>query len=294
MKRQFKLLTSLSFLALLIAFSHSASAQYDYALDRYMRDQNVQVIKLSKNGSSYGYGVFLLRGKSNSKLKAKYFAKNAYSEFLRWKSGKDIVLISSGAYSTGWDASSDTPVGLCVDNGATVNRNIKTDMDGLVIVEKVGGVRVSDIDQNNLYLQSIGRTISPISEKNTLIQWGQDQEATIFQTHLLAYEKQLRISPSNSNKESANRRLLVLGYTSDGALFHAIFHIDRKVSLYDATNDTMKSLEVRGINVVSVLNLDTGGYDILEVYDDRNKQVSYIQGRENKSKATNLLIYYYD
>ena len=282
-------------ISLIITFFFCATlsyGQYDFSQDRFMRNQNVQVMELSKNGKKYGHAVFLLRGKS-PRIKAKYFAKNAYQAFLNWRSNKNIILISSGAYSTGWNAKYDTPVGLCVDNGNLVNLKIEDKMDGLVIVEAVGGVRVSDIDNNDLYLKSLGKEISPRRDKMSLVNWGKREDATIFQTHLLAFKNNLRIDPYKSSSSVANRRFLVLGH-SGGSLFHAIFHITKNVSLHEATNDVMKTLQDREINVVSVLNLDTGGYDILEVYDDKKRKIPYIKGTKDKSTATNLLIYYYD
>lgn len=269
------------------------NAQYTFKQDRFMRNNSTQIIQLEKNGKVQGHAIFLLRGESNKKVKAKYFAEDAYNAFNSWKSGKDIILISSGAYSTGWNSATDTPVGLCVDNGSIVNMNIENDLDGLVIVEAVGGVRVSDIDNKDLYLQSLNRTVSPREDKYLLTNWGKDENATIFQTHLLAYTDGLRINEKKSSKATARRRLFVLGYY-DGKLFHAIFHITQDVTLYDATYDAMKTMESLNINVVSILNLDTGGYDILEVYDDYGSQINYLQGTKDKSSATNLLIYYYD
>jgi hypothetical protein len=275
----------------LLAFAFAAQAQYDVAQDRLMRNGAAQVLTLSKNGVNYGHAVFISR--DSNKIKAKYFAKNAYSAFLNWKTGKNIVMISSGAYSTGWDASKDTPVGLCVDNGVTVNRNIEDKMDGLVIVEAVGGVRVSDIDNDDLYLQSMNKTVSPRTDKFTLMKWGEDEQATIFQTHLLAYKDGIRVGASNSSSNSAARRMLVLGFIQ-GKLFHAVFHITQNVTLYDATNDIMKTLKNWNVTVSSILNLDTGGYNIFEVYDDNNQKIPYINGDKDKSIATNLLIYYYE
>lgn len=279
-------------LAVAVIVSTSASAQFDLEQDRFMRSNSVQVIKLKKNGTEYGHAVFLLRGESNNRVKAKYFAKNAYSAYQQWKQNKDIVLVSSGAYSTSWNSDA-TPVGLCVDNGEIVNRNIENSMDGLVIVEAVGGVRVSDIDKKDLYLQSIGKQISPRDDKFLLMNWGRDENATIFQTHLLAYTDGLRINPSRSSQNTATRRLLVLGFF-DNKLFHAVFHITKDQTLYQATKDVMETMNNIGIKVVSILNLDTGGKDILEVFDDSRSKIPYIMGKEKVEIATNLLIYYYE
>ena len=276
-----------------LLLSGTSSAQFEFIADRFMRNNATQIVELKKGSSKYGHAVIFLRGESNNRIKAKYFAEDAYNSYVKWKTGKDIVMISSGAYSTGWSSSTDTPVGLCVDNGTIVNRNIEDKLDGLVIVEAVGGIRVSDIDNKDLYLQSIDKKVSPRDDRYLLLNWGADQNATIFQTHLLAYTDGLRIDAYKSSKSTARRRLLVLGYFN-GKLFHAIFHITQNVTLYQAADDVMKTMINMGVEVVSVLNLDTGGYDILEVYDDYRQKIPYIKGGVDKSKATNLLIYYYE
>jgi len=277
-----------------MGMSHGLFAQYSLSTYSSLRNQDISIFNLSKGGSAYGQAIWMNRSASGKRIKAKYFASgNAYQSFKNWKIGKDIILISSGAYSEGWTSNS-TPIGLCVDNGRIVNRNIKNEMDGLVIVEAVGGVRVSDIERNDLTLHSLGkRKISPRRDKITLLNWGSSENATIFQTHLLAFENTLRVG-TNGSHESANRRMLVLA-TYNGEVIHLVFHITRNVTLYQAANDVQKTLIKRGINVVGVLNLDTGGYDILKVYNDQGYPYSDISGTVNNlSDATNLLVYYYE
>lgn len=279
-------------LSLFLCFcTHLVLGQFSYEHRLNMRDDNVSVYKLVKSGSTYGHATFLWRGKSNGTLKAKYFASgNTYEAFKSWKGQKDIVLLSSGAYSNGFSYNS-IPIGLCVDNGRIVNRKIEDDKDALVIVEAVGGVRVSDIDLCDLTLASLNRTICPRRDKTTLLSWGEDEYATIFQTHLLAFKNTLRISSYNSDKSSATRRFLVLGFI-EGSLFHAVFDITRSMSLYDAASDVLNSLG--GANVIAVLNLDTGGNNIYESYNDYGSKISYLEGTKTPANATNLLVYYYD
>lgn len=277
-------------LLLFTCLSHTTQAQFSFEKHKALRKAEVGVYKLKKGKRNYGYATFLWRGKSKGKLKAKYFASgNTFKKFKGWRKGKDIVLISSGGYSTGFSHKSD-PVGICVDNGKIVNRRIEDDKDALVIVEAVGGIRVSDIDECNLVLGN-SEPICPRKEKTKLLNWGVNKNATIFQTHLLAFKNQLTINPTSSSKKSTTRRFLVLGYRN-GELFHAIFNVDKEMTLYDAADNALQAMAK--MDVISIVNLDTGGNDIYEVYDDDKSKLRYMMGEAEPRDATNLLVYYYD
>ncbi len=56
-------------------------------------------------------------------VRAKYFAKDANNQFAKWRQGKKVLFYCSGAFSVNWDTDSP-PVGICVDNGQIVNRNL--------------------------------------------------------------------------------------------------------------------------------------------------------------------------
>ena len=91
-----------------------------------------------------------------------------------------------------------------------------------------GGIVVSDIDDGNLYLGSLKKRIDARShqDKQTLLNWAQEEEATIFQTQLLAYKNQLRID-EDAPRESAERRLLILAIDPDGQVLHIVFNIKK-------------------------------------------------------------------
>lgn len=258
---------------------------------------DIRIFNLKEGHNTIGHTIWLNR--KSGKVKAKYFAhkdlhtsKSVYQKYSGWKGEKDILMVCSGAFTTKDYA---TPLGLTVDNGKIVNRSINQDMDGLVIVYGTGGIVVSDMDEGNLYLGSLKKRIDPrnFMDKQTLISWAEKEEATIFQTQLLAYKNSLRI-PSHAPKEEAERRLLVLAINPDGEVEHIIFNIRREVYLYDISQMVFNYLKAKNMNIVAMLNLDTGMYNILEVYDDDGDRESNVKGKENVSKATNLLTYYYE
>lgn len=272
--------------------AHSLQAQYSFSVNERMRDDFVTIFDLSKNGYSYGHAIWMDRSRSDKKIKAKYFASgNVYQQYLAWKGNKDIILVSSGAYSSTYNTATGIPVGLCVDNGKIVNRAITNEMDGLVIVEAVGGVRVSDIEKRDLYLRSLGKKINPISDKYELLNWGVSENATIFQTHLLVYSNQLKCKPVS---QTSNRGMLVLATNKQNEVMHILFEINSNVTLYNAASDILASLRNRSLDVVGIMNLDRGFYDILEVYNDYGRNVGYLSGPKSVATATNLLVYYYE
>lgn len=261
-------------------------------------DNNVKVYRLYKDGNRYGQSVWLYR--KSGKVKAKYFAHKDYSEdqsvfdrYSNWKGDADqIIMVCSGAF-TSQDYSK--PVGLTVDNGRIVNRKVEESMDGLVIVYATGGIVVSDIDEGNLYLQSLNRKVDlrDSRDKFDLLSWAESEDATIFQTQLLVYKNQLRID-REGRKERAARRLLVLGQDKHGDVVHIVFNVEEDVYLYDIAHEVLSYLQTNKVNVIGMLNLDTGMYNIMEVYKEDGYQLSYVEGDEPVRKATNLLSYYYN
>lgn len=264
-------------------------------------NDNIEVFTLKTDHREYGQSIWLKR--KSGKVKAKYFAykdlddeRSVYSKYRSWRGSKDIVLVCSGAYTTERGADSYmVPTGLTVDNGNVVNRNYRNDMDGLVIVYATGGIVVSDIEEGNLWLQSLEKRVDvkESSDRTALISWAKQEEATIFQTHLLAYRNDLRID-DRGRTEKAERRMLALAVDENNEVIHILFNIEQEVYLYDIARDVLSYLKDKNMNVVAMLNLDTGWYNILEVYDRNGSKFHDIEGDKPLVKATNLVTYYYE
>lgn len=262
---------------------------------------NIKVYTLKTEWDTYGQTIWMKR--KGKKVKAKYFAykdlhndRSVYSKFRAWQSNKEIVLVCSGAYTAEREGNSEMiPTGLTVDNGKVVNRNYRDDMDGLVLVYATGGIVVSDIEEGNLWLQSLKRRIDAkeSSDRTALISWARQEEATIFQTHLLAYRNELRID-NRGRTEKAERRMLALAIGEDGEVVHILINIQEEVYLYDITRDLMTYFKEKDMNVVAMLNLDTGWYNILEVYEEDGSKYNRMQGDKPLTKATNMVAYYYE
>ena len=150
-------------LILLLAF-HQGVAQSNYLKGTYVKE------KVHHEGSRFTVYDFSRKKTNKGIVRAKYFAQNANDQFEDWKDDRQILFYCSGAFSESWDTDSP-PLGICVDNGRIVNRNIDKQMDGLVIVYngglQAGGIAVVNMDKESVRVsQENGRpTISamPIS-----------------------------------------------------------------------------------------------------------------------------------
>lgn len=294
---------------------HQASSKNEYSLTikpEYANDldqewirsshgNNVHVYKMKSDGSEVGHSVWIKR--KEERANAKYFAfkeqndqkvATVYDRFRAWKVDKDIVLVCSGAFSTelpGTNNRNAITVGLTVDNGRIVNRNIEYSMDGLVIVYATGGIVVSDIENKNLKIGNIN--ISVIDDKTKLLDWAVKNKATIFQTQLLAYQNTLRISRAG-RKEARERRFLVLAQSPSEGLYHIVFNLPQNNYLFDAARDIFYFLKERKkMEVVAILNLDTGAYNVMELYKDNEQQDLNIRGDTDVKVSTNLIVYHY-
>lgn len=273
-------------------------------------DKNyVQISTVRYEGNAYNV-IYMDRGGSNKRIKAKYFAAADFNgnsvadRYYKWAKGKNIICASSGTYMNSFDVTKagTKTEGLTVDNGILVNKELKTAvMDALVIVYATGGVVATDLKEKNLKVQ--GGNISGIPldlrgnslHKNGFITWSQDNQATVFQTHLLAYDNKLKVSSYNSKKTERERRFLAVGKDEDGHLIHCIVHSTTHTSLYDGSNRVLNFLNnFKDMEVIFMVNLDTGAQDVLKVFNSDGSVRNDIKGALDIDKAANLLVYYYE
>lgn len=262
-----------------------------------MYNGKVKIYSLTRKDSNAGYSIWLYRTGKN--VKAKYFAftqngKSIYQRYLEWKRGKQIISYCAGPYTS---QDYRVPQGLTIDDGNLVNRNIDEDLDGLIIVERVGGVRVADLEKPSsqcIYLVSIDRSLNPRNsseEKNTFIKWARDQRATVFQTNLMYFKNEKMFKDVSA---TANRRIFVLGI-DNGEVVHIIFNITNDVSLTKISKEIYNYLNNRNnFKVIGILNFDTGMYNIFQVFNEDGSEDSNLRGTTSVSNAQNLMVYYYD
>lgn len=283
--------TCLTFLLLLIMV-------FDTKAQDYLDKQPV-----TYSGINFNIYVFS-RAPGPTRLKAKYFAQNAYSRYLTWKQGKKVVLVCAGAFSSDW-TSGAVPVGICVDNGVTVNNKIHSrdaygnDLDGLVIVygggADEGGVVIKNIEKDCVKVaqgESACYAIqSNASDRYNFLQWAVNQSATVFQLPLMyssTHGKSYGPIYYGSPKE---RRYLAICTDANGTVYHMVIDIEAKVYMNYCAQEIVAMLQASNFTVIGLMTLDTGGKNIL--YEYRNGRELKV-GPTNMSEATNLLVYYVD
>lgn len=231
-------------------------------------------------------------------MKAKYFATDAYSQYLQWKSGKEVLLVTAGAFSTSFKKDG-IPVGLCVDNGKPINSRVDKSMDAMVIVynggSQIGGIAVVDLDVSKVKVNDGGTykyydPRSSYSELISLKNWGENYGLTLFQTMLAYSEKQPNKNYNLEYGKSQERRFLALCYRN-GALYHVVIDAPAELEMNKSAKYVKFILEYDGYDVDYLLNLDTGGKNIL--YAHNGSYLRDLKPSDAKIQdATNLLIYY--
>lgn len=255
----------------------------------------------------------ILMNKKNERIRAKYFAapdngKSVYKRYIDWSARvQNLVLVSSGTYMDQCDnPETAKPVGLTIDHGVPVNQNlINHKMDALAIVYPSGGsdggIVVSNLASGDLTLKGGG-----IDEKrkfdlrkspydlDDFMEWAKKQEATIFQTHLLVYKNNLKISSTNSNTAKRERRFFAMGSDADGQWYNIILNCPSSNSLYNSSKKALDFLnKYKEINVSYMINLDTGCQNVMELRNSNCQVNKSVAGTQDVSSAVNLLAFYF-
>jgi hypothetical protein len=252
---------------------------------------------------SVSYDVItMLRSKSSPSVHVKYFGakgqdgKSVSQRYTQWKSGRNIICFSSAGYMD----YSKIPVGLCVDNGVIVNSTLEK-WDALVIVYATGGMVVSNLKNADLTVQ--GGNIpsgTKLDIKNNalhrkmFLDWAVSERATVFQTHLFVYKNTLDAGINNTT--ARERRFLAVGtLESSNDIAHVIVNSKDFVTLNEGAKRTFDFLtNKKHMNVIFMINLDTGMQDVFQLYDADGNKDSFIVGPSPLTDAANLLIYYYE
>jgi hypothetical protein len=257
----------------------------------FYRDRNVTINSLDIGGFPYGQEIELKR--KTGRIRAKYFASGAVVEkYMAWRPFNDVVLVCSGAFTNDYQS----PQGLTIDGGVLVNKLVDTKMDGLIVVYPNGGIAVSNLEDGNLRYGS-PETVANLRSYRDLqgfIDWAEGQQATVFQTQLLAYNNELKLEVEKARTSKAERRILVIARNPLGEVSHIIYNITTSEFLGDAASNILKFAQLqRGLEVVAMLNLDTGGENILEVYNDYGFKVTSPAGTVPLAMAVNLIAWSY-
>ena len=257
---------------------------------------DVNIFQIYDQNRLIGYSIWLKR----PALKSNYFAyrtkrESVYHRYLKWKNkipGR-VVLVTTGGFTN----QHKQPEGLTVEHGKVVNAVILPERHGLVIVSKEG-LRVANLKRGSFTLPITStKATKPLNPLNSLMdfsemmKWCIKNDATLFQTQLLAYSNRLLIDKTKARKNPRERRILALITDRNNNVQHIIFHIEKNYNLADITEHIFELLQSRSNKIEAILNLDVGSYNILDVYDNRSNKLRAVTGPVSISKATNLIVY---
>lgn len=281
-------------LILLISISLS-STMYGQCYD----PAYVSISEVLHKGDSYN---LVTMKRSGGRVKAKYFGaivedgQSVAERFLEWsRNNSGLILFSSGTYKN----FANSPIGLNIDAGNLVNLNMEFGgMDGLVLVYPNGGVAVSDLKAGNLSVSGISRSLDirgNFQDFEDFVKWAIANRATVFQTHLLVFKNQLKINPAKADPTERERRFLAVGTDENGDILHLIVHNSTYTSLYDGAQKVLNFLkEGRNMEVIFMINLDTGAQDVFQLYNSNCSENNSIKGQLSLAYAENLLVYYFE
>ena len=239
------------------------------------------------------------------RVKAKYFAakdnngNSVYERYKHWEKGKNVIVISSGTYLNYMGE----PDGLTIDDGVIVNNVLSEKFDALVVVNNTGGISVSSLKEANLTIKCNTENkvfdLRKSWDKTLFCQCAKDQEATVFQTHLLVYKDVLKFGANPLEcyncGAARERRFLAVCKDENNKTVHLIIHLPSASTLYDATKKVFDFLKVYADmkEVTFMVNLDVGAQDVFQMYDKNKTVLNNVQGRLDPSYAHNLLAYYF-
>jgi hypothetical protein len=227
-------------------------------------------------------------------IKVKYFSRNSADRFMEWRDGKEVMLLCSGAFSETWEKNSK-PVGLTIDYGQVINKDIDKVMDGLVTVNNYGNVSVIDLDAVEKGLRDANGdlvTIDPrgsYSDKITIMNIAEENDFTIFQTQLVySKHKTSNFIPLNYGK-SRERRFFAI-CTKNNLTRNVIIDVPDLLPLNKSASYTKVVLEYAGYTPSYILNLDTGDKNVFYYRTDL-KNISS-KGNNYLDDSTNLIVFY--
>jgi hypothetical protein len=247
---------------------------------------NIFEIKDKLHNLAIGQAIWM----KADKVKPTYISKGDVHHFKKnIKPG--VVLATTGGYAT-HDGGNPRPDGFTMQDGEVLNAVLLPDRHGLVVITN-SNLQVWNL--KNEVLLSDGRVLSSPFQSlmafSQLLEWCKQHNATVFQTHLLAKNNEPLIHPDLAPVQLRERRLLATFTDSDGISYNAIFNIETPYDLSSITYEVMNILESRSMNVHSVVNLDTGHYNILQVYNEDGTQRPEPSGKIEMARAVNLLVF---
>lgn len=254
-------------------------------------NSSVEISAIKKSVSTLDYAIRMKR----PEIKSTYFAQSPVEEFEEFRKQNRIVCAATGGYATYIGDGRLRPDGFTVQSGEIINPIILHDRHGLLLFTE-GGIRMLNLSTAEVVLPNGERIDNPLKSilaYSKLMNWCTDNKATVFQTHLLAFGGSLLIDPAKAKSDKKERRLLaIVRDLSSAELSHVIIDIPAKYELASLSSEIFRLLSDDGHKVEGMVNLDTGAFNILSVFDENDQLLRTPSGLIGLENAINLVVYY--
>lgn len=295
-----RLIFGILFFCTAMASTKAQTMFSETVIDR-LQNGELEVTRIKMDDNDFGEATWFRR--ADKSVKAKYFASNnPFETYRSWKrNGHQILGVCSGAYL----GENQQLKGLSISGGQIGSREFNPDLDGLVIVEKVGGIRVVNLEKGPITIYygsgNSPRTKKRLDPKNQddleeLLSWGVEANATMFQTHLLAWKDKVKpdVFTNNAfNKSKSRKRFLALVYDDLNELHFVIVDVNQNLSVGKAAVFTTKYfLKHRRVeSLVALINIDRHDDRPMETYFNR-RPVSGVDADRVLEDYQNILVFY--
>lgn len=216
------------------------------------------------------------------------------------RSKNNLLVATAAAYT----ANRSAPEGLSAIDGNILNSVIMHDRHALTIIEPDGALHVHNLKEDfELDFLSGEPTCrgkrkmkSPLASLSSyvhLLECIRSTRSSAFQTHLLSHNDRSLLKEANVSQEQAARRVLAVVHDLDrkSRVTHVVLYFPSPMTLARAADEAHFLLHKRGKYIRVLMNLDTGMYDIMDVFDAHGAQLPDARGRVGATTANNLLVY---
>ena len=279
--RNHRLITATFWLLLALA---APWVQAQEALETYHRGQ-LRVYVLQAGGLTFKCAELPT---FPGRAKAGYFAQNGGAAFEAWDRSHRYPVLGYLAVGFTRDWETDLPpLGLSLQAGRIVNRQLDPEMDGLVWIDRQGRLQALDLEAERFE----GRyDLRKKAELAAFLRLAREEHLSCFQTQLLySAAGGEHMGPRKYGKRSP-RRFLAICLDAQGRERQLILDLAAARHLNDAGRKALQALQQAGWQVQYLLNQDTGSRDIFALRDERNRY--FHQAPVDREHATQLLLYY--
>jgi len=245
--------------------------------------------------------------KKNQKIKTKFLAykvnnQSVYERFKDFSKQNVLIYYSTAAYSEySFNVKTSTPAGLSIDNGIIINQGLSSrGMDGIVIISPDGSLNISNLKESIFIKHGNEEKTSSFDFKNSVDfykfkSFANENNISVFQTHLLAWEGKLTFENNLSKVAARERRFLAIGIDENGNEIHCLVNHENLETLFNSSKNVLEFLQnERNIKVTAMINMETGASDVAGFILSNGVKSSEFSGKMESSESHNFLIYYFN